>query len=276
VLRGIGGCAGGIAVSQATAAMAGTRNAERSFGLFLALQTLVSILCVYGMPPLVERFGFGASYTVLVGFGVAALLLVSLALREQGTAGPSAVTRGNDARAWARSGGLLVSILCFFVGVGALWTFLALLGQRIGLGGAQIAAIITISKLVAFGASFLPGLVRTRFGRIVPIVAALSLLLVAVQLMAHGKTFAIFAASTALFSFGWYTLYPFQLSALGEADRDGRPMLAAAALTGIGLGIGPLLATSGSLGIYNTASFAFAASALTAVVAMIGPKVSRT
>ena len=67
---------------------------------------------------------------------------------------------------------------------------------------------------------------------------------------------------------GWYFLYPFQLAALADADRDGRAMLASAALTGIGLGIGPALATAGGLGVYGTASVAFIASALAAVGAL--------
>lgn len=275
VLRGLSGCAGGIAVSQATAALAATRNAERSFGLFTALQTLVAVLCVYVMPPLVEQFGFGAAYALLLLFNLLALALVSAALRPA-TAETALATAGhNDARAWAFSAGLLISILCFFVGIGAVWTFLALLAQRVGLGGAEVAAIITFSKLVAFVASFVPGLVASRIGRITPIVAAVGVLILAVQLMAHSTSFIAFAAATACFSFGWYSLYPFQLAALADVDRDGRPMLASAALTGIGLGIGPTLATFGSLGIYNTASFAFAAAALTAVAAIVGQKASR-
>jgi len=271
VLRGIGGAAGGVAVSQATAAMARTRNAERSFGLFLALQTILSIVCVYAMPPIIGAFGFAAAYSVLLAFDILALILVATRLRAISAAEEHRAMPGNDLTGWLRSGGMLLSILCFFIGVGALWTFLALLGQGIGLGEAQVALVLSISKLVAFAASFLPGLIGGRFGRIVPIVVPAAILVAAVQVYAIAGSFSIFVLATAMFSFGWYVIYPFQLGALGQVDHDGRPMLAAAALTGAGLGLGPaltVLGPGGAVGIYLIATLAFLAAGIVAVVAL--------
>lgn len=272
VLRGIGGAAGGVAVSQATAAMARTRNAERSFGLFLALQTVLSIVCVYAMPPIIAAFGFAAAYSVLLAFDILALTLVATRLKAISADEEHHAMRGNDAAGWLRSGGMLLSILCFFVGVGALWTFLALLGQGIGLDASQVALVLSISKLVAFAASFIPGLVGSRFGRIAPIVAAAGVLVAAVQVFAIAGGFAAFVLATAMFSFGWYVIYPFQLGALGQVDHDGRPMLAAAALTGAGLGIGPaltVLGPGGPAGIYLIATLAFLAAGIAAIVALM-------
>jgi len=275
VLRGIGGAAGGVAVSQATAAMARTRNAERSFGLFLALQTVLSIACVYAMPPIIAAFGFGAAYSVLLAFDIVAMILVLTRLKKVGVYGGHQPMAGNDLAGWFRSGGVLLSILCFFTGVGALWTFLAILGQGIGLDPSQVALVLSISKLVAFAASFLPGIVGSRFGRIPPILAAATILIAAVQLYAFAGSFAAFAFATAMFSFGWYVIYPFQLGALGQVDRDGRPMLAAAALTGAGLGLGPaltVLGPGGPAGIYLIATLAFLGAGIAAAVALMrGP-----
>nr|WP_047168013.1 MFS transporter [Sphingomonas sp. Y57] len=274
VLRGIGGAAGGVAVSQATAAMARTRNAERSFGLFLALQTVLSIVCVYAMPPIIGAFGFAAAYSVLLAFDILALALVATRLKTIGAAEEHDAMPGNDLAGWLRSGGMLVSILCFFIGVGALWTFLALLGQGIGLDEAQVAMVLSISKLVAFAASFLPGIIGARFGRIAPIVVAAAVLVAAVQVYAVAGSFGVFVLATAMFSFGWYVIYPFQLGALGQVDRDGRPMLAAAALTGAGLGLGPaltVLGPGGPAGIYLIATLAFLGAGLFAIAALLRP-----
>lgn len=271
VLRGISGAAGGVAVSQATAAMARTRNAERSFGLFLALQTILSIVCVYAMPPLITGFGFAAAYAVMLAFNILAMGLVVTCLRPISADEEHQAMPGNDRAGWLRSGGLLISILCFFTGVGALWTFLALLGQGIGLDASHVALVLSISKLVAFAASFLPGIIGSRFGRIAPIVVAAAILIAAVQVYAIAGNFAVFVVATAMFSFGWYVIYPFQLGALGQVDHDGRPMLAAAALTGAGLGLGPaltVLGPGGAAGIYLIATLAFLAAGLAAIVAL--------
>lgn len=272
ILRGIGGAAGGVAVSQATAAMAKTRNAERSFGLFLALQTILSIACVYAMPPIIAAFGFAAAYSVLLSFDLIAIILVATRLKPISADEVHHMMPGNDMAGWLRSAGVLISILCFFTGVGALWTFLAILGQGIGLDASQVALVLAISKLVAFGASFLPGIVGGRFGRIPPIVGAAAILIAAVQMFAFASTFTMFVVATAMFSFGWYVIYPFQLGALGQVDRDGRPMLAAAALTGAGLGLGPgltVLSGGGHNGIYLIATLAFLGAGIAALVALM-------
>ncbi|WP_235523568.1 MFS transporter [Sphingobium sp. Leaf26] len=224
ILRGIGGAAGGVAVSQATAALSKTQNAERSSGLFLALQTMMAIICIYTIPPIIGAFGFAAAYGVLLLFNILALLLVIAKLRNFSATKEYLATAGNDRMHWLRSGAMLISILCFFTGMGTLWTFLALLGQKIGLNPTQIALVLSVSKLVAFGASFMPGVIGVRFGRIPPIIVAASILVAAVQLYAFGDSLVTVVAATALFSFGWYVIYPLQLGASGHLDRDGRPM----------------------------------------------------
>lgn len=276
ILRAIGGAAGGVAVSQATAAMSLTANPERSFGFFLALQTAISIVCIYAMPELIGHWGFFAGYALLLVFDAIALLLMLAFYRAGAQAQGSRNLRGNAMADWLRSFGVLGSILCFFVGVGALWTFLALMGERIGLAAAQVALVLSISKLAAFGASFIPGLARTRFGRTAPIIVCVALLLASVQAFALAQSFAAFVLATVLFSAGWYALYPFQLGALGQVDCDGRPMLAAAALTGAGLGIGPALtviAGDGLSGIYIVSAGAFFLAGLLAVVSLNWAKI---
>jgi predicted MFS family arabinose efflux permease len=272
VLRGLGGGAGGIAVSQATAAMAQTRNPERSFGLFLALQTMVAVVCVYTMPVLISAYGFHAAYGLLMGFSALAMLMVYAKLPISGSTEAQALLPGNASADWLRCAGILASILCFFVGVGVIWTFLALLGQGVGLSPGQIALILSISKVVAFAASFLPGLIGNRFGRIVPILVSVAILTGATQVYGISHGLIGFVIATALFSLGWFVIYPFQLGALGQVDQDGRPMLAAAALTGAGLGIGPaltVLGPGGAAGIYLIATLAFLAAGLFAVAALV-------
>lgn len=271
VLRGLGGAAGGVAVSQATAAMARTANPERSFGLFLALQTIISIVCIYAVPALVARGGFYMGYGVLLTFDAAALLLVIRLLGGVHIGRSAATHAGNTMADWLRSFALLGSIMAFFVGVGAIWTFLALMGERITLGESQVAMVLSISKVVAFVASFLPGLLLTRLGRRLPIIGSVVLLVSAVLVYRLSGDLMSFIAATVLFSTGWYVIYPFQLGALGSVDRDGRPMLAAAALTGAGLGIGPaltVLAGDGLSGIYIISAGAFALAGLLALVAI--------
>lgn len=279
IVRAIASCAGGIVVSRATAAMGKTSNSQRSFGLFLALQTVIAVVCVYAMPPLIAHVGFGGAYLILAIYEFVTMALVWSGLQSEMQRIEPGVVRpklNNDPIAWLQCGGFLGSMLCFFIGVGALWTFLALLSQRTGLSEDKVDSILTISKMVAFMASFLPGLVGIRLGRNLPIIVSVAMLAIAMQIMADAATFWTFAAGTALFSFGWYTLYPYQLSFLAEVDRDGRPLLASAALTSIGLGLGPALVTVGggdiTTRIYSVSTVAFIGAALLAISALALPR----
>ena len=155
---------------------------------------------------------------------------------------------------------MLLSILFFFVGIGAIWTFLALLGEQIALTEGEVAGVLSLSKLVAFVASFLPGILVARLGRTIPILACVVLLTGAVIVYSAANALTGFVIATVMFSTGWYVLYPLQLGALADVDRDGRPMLSAGALTGAGLGIGPgltVMVADGLSGIYIISAAAF-------------------
>ncbi len=273
VMRGLAGLAGGVAVSQATAALARTSKPERNFGFFLALQTVVSIICIYAMPAVMRDWGFHSGYIVFLAFDIAAIALIAVLVPRALAVSPESIAMpGNDASGWWLSAAMLMSILCFFVGIGAIWTFLALLGQRIALDEGEIAGVLSLSKLVAFLASFLPGILVARLGRTVPICACVALLVAAVAVYAVSAGLASFVVATIMFSTGWYLLYPFQLAALGEVDFDGRPMLSAGALTGAGLGIGPgltVMVSEGLSGIYIISAAAFLLASIFAIPAML-------
>ncbi|WP_170234870.1 MFS transporter [Croceicoccus sediminis] len=260
-LRAIAGIAGGVAVSQATAALSRSARPERSFGLFLALQTVVSIACIYAMPALMRAGGFHLGYLVFLAFDFAAIGLVyAFVPKRAGAAAPHARLTGNDAAGWWQSAAMLLSILFFFVGIGAIWTFLALLGEQIALTEGEVAGVLSLSKLVAFVASFLPGILVARLGRTIPILACVVLLTGAVIVYSAANALTGFVIATVMFSTGWYVLYPLQLGALADVDRDGRPMLSAGALTGAGLGIGPgltVMVADGLSGIYIISAAAF-------------------
>jgi hypothetical protein len=270
-LRLIGGVAGGVAIAQATGGLARLRNSERDFGLFLAAQTLVAILIVYTLPELVGRYGFGASFLLVE---VIAVTLVWRFLPRGATATPPRSHASRMAAlGWIGSGGMLASILAFYVGVGALWTYLALLGQGAGLSAGEIAFAITASKLVALAASFLPGLIGVRFGRLAPITACIAVLIVATLLFPVSGSAVGFTGAAAVFSLGWYVLHPFHLGALAQIDSDGRPIIASAALTGAGLALGPAIVAAapgqGASTISATATLAFAASGVFAAAALL-------
>ena len=273
IVRAIGGVAGGLAVSQATAAMSRLSNPERTFGLFLAWQTIVSILFAYVASSIMGRYGFGTGFSVAALLDVLGLGLASIVLGHGAAGQADDSTASNDLTAWVQSGLVLISIFMFFVGIGAVWTFLVLMAERVGIATSQVGNLITVSKVCAFFGSFLPGFAQKRFGHYFPVVIAALCLVSGVAFLAISRSFLPFALATAVLSTAWYAYYPTQLSALSYLDRDGRPMLASAALTGVGLGLGPMVVTGWSSAssmphsVASTAGPAFAISGMGMVIA---------
>jgi len=65
--------------------------------------------------------------------------------------------------------------------------------------------------------------------------------LTALAVLYSGFQFMVFVLAAGLFMFGWYMFFPYQLGMLAALDRDGRPMILANAVAGIGSGVGPFI-----------------------------------
>lgn len=240
--RVVAGLAGGVLISTATAALARTRSADRSFGWFVLWQILFQMASAWALPRLDGLWGLRSIFGVFVGLDVAAFAFIVPRLPAATLASGSGGSRRNTPRQWLLCLVVLGSILGFFTAVGAFWTFVARIGESwVGLSGATAGSALAVAGFGGLIGAILPAALGSRFGRAIPTVVAIAALGAGLELVprAHGVT--EFALGAALFSFGWFLLYPYQLAVLATLDRDGRPMIASAALTGLGLAIGPTL-----------------------------------
>ncbi|QIB64147.1 MFS transporter [Kineobactrum salinum] len=241
VARAVAGMAGGVAMALATGALARLPAAEKYFGLFLLSQIIFSVVGIWLMPRLVASFGIaGVFYPLaLVELVVIPLALLSMPARSFAE-GPSSVARNSTAD-WMLSAVMLVAILTFFTAVGAYWTYVGMIGRGSGLSAESVGLALSLAAVGGALGSLVPVVVQQRFGQIVPLAGAAACLLLALALTNDHDSLFTFALSAAIFMFGWYIFHPYQLGVLAAIDRDGRAMMASAALTGLGLSIGPAL-----------------------------------
>jgi predicted MFS family arabinose efflux permease len=241
-IRALAGVAAGVAISTTTAALARTRTPDRNFGWFLLCQITFQILATWLLPRLVAHSGIGGVFATFAVLDCAVLILLARHIPKLSLAGDDAGRGHNSPQLWLYCSLVLLSILCFFVAVGSFWTFVGRIGeQNVGLQAAQAGFGLSMAAFGGLAGAFLPVLLGVRFGRALPIGLAAAALIAGLLLMTHAAEFVFFVMAATLFSFGWFLIYPYQLGVLAALDRDGRPAIASAAVTGAGLGIGPAL-----------------------------------
>jgi predicted MFS family arabinose efflux permease len=276
VSRGIAGLAGGVAVSLTTGLLAKSSRPERGFGFFLMLQISLKILALWLLPKVVLAFGLRGLFDCMAALdalalcGVLAVLPRQVLYRSRPAAGAK-----NQSRDWLLCGSVLLGILALFNAIGGFWTYVALIGAQCGLSAQSVGTALSLSTFGGLIGALVPVLLQSRRGHIAPVLFASTAMLVALYLLMHAGTFGTYVLAAGGFCFGWYMLAPYQLSVLAALDQDGRPSVGSAALTGLGLGIGPAIvsvfANSGLTAAYVVGAVGVALSAvLTVMASMMG------
>lgn len=286
VFRGVAGITGGMIVALATGALAQLPGAERNFGLFLFVQICFSMLGILAIPHLVNAIGIGGAFYLL---SAAALIVLLLFIRHLPTvpvsalssnARPSEDSSRNTRAAWFYSFAALAAILAFFIGVGAFWTFVKLIGESAGISSESAGLALSLAGLGGILGALVPIFLKTRLGSFIPLAGSFLVLLIAVYLIAIHGSISAFTFAAMVFVFGWYVYNPYQIGVLAAIDSDGRPAMASAALTGFGLGLGPVLVQlyggEGFVGVYVISALSFSLSIVLLAVIIVGSRSIRS
>jgi len=273
VIRLLAGTAGGVCVSFGAFALGNTLHADRNFGLFMAFQVVSAILANMFLPGVVQSYGIISIFVFLVVLEVLTLIVLlrnipNLDVEEQEAAGT------NSGRVWILCILQLLGILFFFIALGGFWTFVAPIGLDGGLSEQQTGRAISLGLFGGLAGSFAAAQLNIRIGRLIPILFAVGIQLAALAILYSGFGFVVFMLAAGLFMFGWYMFFPYQLGMLAAIDRDGRPMILANAVAGIGSSAGPFILSfflfGGYLPVYTlTTLFLVLALSLTAVIVLV-------
>jgi predicted MFS family arabinose efflux permease len=273
-IRFLSGTAGGVCVSFASYALGNTRMADRNFGLFLAFQVVSAIVANMFLPGVVLSQGVIFIFITLV---VLELLTLFILLRYIPNLEVKAQEAGgaNTPKVWMFCGLQLLAILFFFIALGGFWTYIAPIGLAAGLTEQETGRAISFGLFGGLAGSFVAAQLNIRIGRLLPILTSVGLMFAALGLLYSGDLqFTMFVVGAGLFMFGWYMFFPYQLGMLAALDRDGRPLLLANAVAGIGSSLGPsivaLFIGASFLPVYTiSAGFLMLALATTVLIVLI-------
>jgi predicted MFS family arabinose efflux permease len=239
-IRFLAGTAGGICVSFGAFALGNTEKADRNFGLFMSAQVVSAIVANWFLPDLVEADGIVVIFIVLIILDLFTLLVLlknvpNVDVEEQQAAG------GNSSRIWLLCSVQLVAVLCFFTAVGGFWTYIAPIGLSSGLTGSETGRAISIGLFGGLAGAFVAAILNIRLGRLLPVLFSVGLQFTAVYLLFSGFNFVIYTFAAGMYMFGWYMFFPYQLGMIAALDRDGRAMVLANMVAGVGSGVGPFI-----------------------------------
>lgn len=201
------------------------RESARGFGIAISTQAAYQIAALWAGPSLLRLSGLD---------GVLALLAVPAGVAV--ALSPLLPAAGRAVRAHGAARGLLepatliafVGFTAFFIGAGAYWTYLELMGQAQGMSSQAVGNWAAIAVAAGIPGGVLASLQGGRFGNLRPLVFSAALILLAAALLSgsHGAT--AFGVAGAIYYFAWCYGVAYQYALVNAVDPTGR----AIAITG--------------------------------------------
>lgn len=225
LLQGVAAFFASAAFSLGMTVLSDGRESARGFGVAISTQAAYQIAALWAGPALLRLSGLDG---VLALLAVPAGLAVALAAFLP--AAGRAVKTDGGAKGLMEPATLaaFVGFTAFFVGAGAYWTYLELMGEAQGMTARQVADWAAVAVAAGIPGGVLAWLQGGRFGNLRPLVFSAVLILIAAALLtgSHGAT--AFGVAGALYYFAWCYGVAYQYALVNAVDPTGR----AVAVTG--------------------------------------------
>ena len=239
------GAASGALYAISTTLIGATRNTPRWFGIKFTIECLAGAILLFTLPvTLIPELGFtGVVIGMVLMILVFAPVLAFMSRRwppEQHEASPITAIRAVTARlpVWLA----LTSLVFYFIGASAIWTFLERLATDKQFEPSATGMMLGITLLFAVIGSAFTGVIGNRFGNFRPYIVYSIMLVVSVLLVCGAGNFILFSIGACAFMLAWSASDGYQYAIVADVDPDGRHIVLAVPAMGVGSMIGPILA----------------------------------
>lgn len=232
----------GVLYALALGLIGQQRNPDRVIALVIVFQVLSLAVGMSSIPMIVDQWQFnGMTIGLALLFATGLMFLPLLPERSLSVTSPMGV----KTTTLGLSLGLLASLVVFSAALGGLWAFMERIGSSAGFSMSEIGGALAVSGLLGGLGALLAAILNIRLGRLLPIVSALSLQLLACFLLATRTDWISYCVAVALFNFCWNLITPYLMGAIAVSDLSGRFMVLIPAAQAAGFAIGP--AATGAL-----------------------------
>src|SRR3984957_9747656 len=242
--RAIGGAGGGIIRALCMMCLAKAVSPGRAFAVYAGAQVGLAAVTTALIPQFIDSEGVRAPFLVLtlasvLGFALCPLLpghspLPASAIRHRGP--------GSDPMAAILA---IIALFIFFVGQGALWTYLAPIGAYRSIPAAGVTEGLTLLNFAGLAGALGVGAMAYRVNPRIALLTLLATEILSIVSLFHAHSSVGFIASTGVFYFSWCASFPFQFTVISQSDRSGRASAAVPAADGLGLAGGGAAARGG-------------------------------
>lgn len=225
LLQGLAAFFGSAAFSLGMTIVSDGHESARGFGVAIAAQAAYQIAALWAGPDLLRLSGLNG---VLVLLAAPAGLGVVLAwwLPDKGRA----VRTDHATRGLLKPATVIafIGFIAFFVGAGAYWTYLELMGEALGLSARAVANWTALAVAAGIPGGLLASMLGSRLGTLRPLLAAAVLILIAAALLTGAYGASAFGIAGAIYYFAWCYCLAYQFKLVNSVDATGR----AIAITG--------------------------------------------
>lgn len=236
------GFIGGMLVGIGFSIIARTTEADRTFGYLLLVQFGLGGVGLMYLPPLVPTLGTGVLFGALILFSLVTLLMVPFltdypvdAVRKPAADAASGIQRLPLALS-------LLATFLFQAGNMAVYAYVIGLGEAAGLSMSFISPTLAAAAWIGIAGSGLVIVLSTRYGRTVPLGAAILLTVVATWALHFSDVNLVYIVANCVVGITWAFGIPYLLGMCSEFDKSGQMAALGGFASKMGLASGPMVA----------------------------------
>ena len=225
-----------------------TSRPERWYGFKVGLESAAGagLMLVLPFTPLVDQglSGLTVAVAIVVAILAPCLLMLPRAWQKDDSmaSGEHAAQGGSNYRQPVNRvaiGAAVLSLLCLFASVSAIWAFAERIGSLSGYDQSSIDTLLAATLVCGIGGSLLVAAVGGRFSAVLGFEFSLALIVLALGALSVTGDFTFYALGNCLYMFAWAAATPCAMAKISRLDHDGRYVSLLAPAIGIGGMLGP-------------------------------------
>lgn len=230
----------GVMMGLAMTYLSRTSNPERYFGMSVGMQIFITIILLMIAPSLLELVGLHGFFVIIASLCLlsASSWLMPLEIHTDTESHPRLFPmEAKDRKALLGVG----TILIYWIGIGAFWSYAELLGTAKGIDGQAVANALALSQIAGFIGASATSWASTRWGRVVPVMVASLVQLACIVFIWQASVVWVYGVLIGIYSFTWNVILIYQLGVVAEHDEKRIFTPLSLAAQALGVAIGPAL-----------------------------------
>jgi len=239
-IRFIHGLVGGLLVGIGFGIISRTNEADKTFGYLLFIQWGLGGLGLMYLPELVPNFGISALFISLIAFTLVTLVMMPFiphyAIED--------IDVANNADTTIKRVPLSLNLFGIFLFQAAnmgLFAYMIGLGKVEGLTIQFMSPALALASWIALLGAFLVIIIGTKFGRTLPLVAAILITAIASWVLHYSENEQIYLIANVIIGITWAFTLPYMFGICSEFDKAGQLAALGGFASKMGLATGPMV-----------------------------------